>query len=415
MIPRAFITFHGELSMLISKSARLLILLLLFLVACGQDTASPTPPAATATEEVAQVAPTGTSVPPTATSTALPTATATPNPTATMTPTATPTPLLLMSPEDFGENRNPLTGELVEDPEVLQRRPIAIKVSNYPPDPVRPQSGLSQADLVFEHTAEGYTRFTAILYSQTPPIIGSMRSGRLIDVELPQMYDAAFAYSGASAGVNFKLFNSNFADRILRESAPWTFRTGADMPFEHTLFGSPEEMWAELESRGLNRPPQFATQMAFSEKPPDGGEPISHININYQDRVIVDWEYDEASGRYLRWADGEVHIDKNTGEQLSAANVVVVFAVHQLDFNICEHVPRGSSECAAYSMEAQIWGRGSAMIFRDGQMYEGTWRREQPNHMFTFYDADDNPIPLQIGNTFFQVVPLHYEDPVTVE
>lgn len=392
----------------------LLLLILLILAACGQDPVTPTPPP-TATEEVAQVAPTATPAP-TNTATAQPSATATASPTATATPTATPTPLLLMAPEDFGEDRNPLTGELVEDPELLQRRPIAVKISNSPAEFVRPQAGLSQADIVFEHATEGpITRFTAIIYSQTPPDMGPIRSGRLIDAEIPQMFDAAFAYSGASAGVNFKLFNSPFANRVLRSDAPGYYRTGEDKPFEHTLYGTPQEWWDYLEERELNRAPQFNTQLSFSEEPPEGGEEVSHININYQDRMIVDWEYDEESGRYLRWADGEEHVDKNTDEQLSAANVVVVFALHQVDFGICEYIPIGGSECQAYSTEIQVWGRGRAMIFRDGQMYTGTWRREQPNHMLTFYDADDNPIPLQIGNSFFQVVALHYVDPVTVE
>jgi hypothetical protein len=43
------------------------------------------------------------------------------------------------------------------------------------------------------------------------------------------------------------------------------------------------------------------------------------------------------------------------------------------------------------------------------------WKRENRQDMFTFYDGEGNVIPLQIGNTFFQVVPLHYEDPITVE
>lgn len=396
--------------------AVLLLTILVFLVACGQDVATPTSQP-TPTEQVAQALPTETPAA-TATAPAPPVATSTTEPTATATATATATPtrLLLMSPEDFGDDRNPLTGELVEDPEALQRRPIAVKISNSPAEFVRPQSGLSQADLVFEHATEGpITRFTAIIYSQTPPDMGPIRSGRLIDAEIPQMYDAAFAYSGASAGVNFKLFNSPFSNRVLRSDAPGYYRTGEDKPFEHTLYGTPQTWWDYLEERELNRPPQFATQLAFSEEPPAGGEAASHINVNYQDRMIVDWEYDEDSGRYLRWADGDEHVDRNTGEQISAANVVVVFALHQVDFGICEYIPIGGSECQAFSTEIQVWGQGSAMIFRDGQLYEGTWRREQPNHMLTFYDADDNPIPLQIGNTFFQVVALHYVDPVTVE
>lgn len=394
----------------------LLLLVLLFLAACSQDPATPTLQATATEEEIAQEAAPSETPQPSATATEAPTETATPEPTATVTPTATPTPLLLLSPEDFGEERNPLTGELVEEPENLQRRPIAFKISNSPAEFVRPQSGLSQADIVFEHATEGpITRFTGLIYGQTPPDLGPIRSGRLIDVEIPQMYDAAFAYSGASAGVNFELFNSNFANRILRADAPGFYRTGEDKPFEHTLYADPEAWWQELEDRELNRPPQFATQMAFSEEPPEGGEPAGHININYQDRMIVDWEYDEESGRYLRWADGEEHTDRNTGEQLSASNVVVVFAIHQVDFGICEYIPIGGTECQAFSTEIQVWGSGSALIFRDGQMYEATWRREQPDHMLTFYDADDNPIPLQIGNTFMQVVALHYEDPVTVD
>lgn len=387
--------------------------LILLLVACGQEPEATTP-APTPTEAVGQVAPTQTAttpptdVPPTAT--ALPSST----PTATATPTPTATPVTLASADAFGEERNPLTGELVEDPSVLQRRPIAVKISNSPPGFVRPQSGLGQADLVFEHVTEGpITRFTALIYSQSPPDMGPMRSGRLIDAELPAMYDAAFAYSGASAGVNEKLFSSDFAARILRTSAPGYFRTGEDIPFEHTLYGTPETWWEVLEDRELNRAPQFGTYMAFSEEPPEGGEPVSHININYQERMIVDWRYDEESGRYLRWADGEEHTDQNTGQQLSAANVVVVFAVHQVNRSICEFF--ANDVCQAFSTEIQLWGQGPAMILRDGQLYEGTWRREQRNDMLTFHDDAGAAIPLQIGNTFFQVVPLHYVDPVTVE
>ena len=50
---------------------------------------------------------------------------------------------LAMVPGNFPADVNPLTGEQVEDPQVLQRRPIAIKVSNYPAL-VRPQAGSKQ-------------------------------------------------------------------------------------------------------------------------------------------------------------------------------------------------------------------------------------------------------------------------------
>jgi hypothetical protein len=70
--------------------------------------------------------------------------------------------------------------------------------------------------------------------------------------------------------------------------------------------------------------------------------------------------------------------------------------------------------CASYSVEIQMWGQGDGIIFRDGREYPVTWKRENRSDMLTFYDAEDNVVPLQIGNSWFQVVPYHYDDPVTV-
>ena len=66
-------------------------------------------------------------------------------PTAAASPTrsATSTPTLDASIQTtFAADVNPLTGEKVADPGALNRRPLAIKVSNYPPQ-VRPQRGLT--------------------------------------------------------------------------------------------------------------------------------------------------------------------------------------------------------------------------------------------------------------------------------
>src|SRR5690606_7442224 len=105
-----------------------------------------------------------------------------------------------LGPVNFPPDVNPLTGLSVDDPAVLQRRPVLVKISNAPPL-VRPQHGIGQADLVFEHYAEGgLTRFSAIFYSQLPRQAGSIRSARLIDYELVEMYKALLAYSGASNG-----------------------------------------------------------------------------------------------------------------------------------------------------------------------------------------------------------------------
>ena len=393
----------------------------LMLVACGEGGGTATPVAGTVPAGTAAVVGTEPGVEPdssvAATRTLPPAPTMAAAATATREPTpadmVTPAPVLLLTGADFGDDRNPLTGEVVTDTAALQRRPIAVKLSNSPAQYTRPQAGLGQADLVFEHPTEGpITRFTAVFYGRTPPDVGPIRSARLIDVEIPAMYDAALAYSGASIGVSRKLGGADFRARLLRSDEPGYYRTGADKPWEHTLHGDPEGFWQALEAKGENRAPVFGSFMAFSSEPPMGGEPAGAVTVEYRDWTTVEWRYDGENGRYWRWTDGEAHRDANSGEQVSAANVVAVFALHQLDMSICEY--QVGDTCQAFSTEIQIWGQGRAIVFRDGREYDVTWRRENRGDMLTFYDENGDPLPLQIGNTWFQVVPVHYVEPVTV-
>ena len=314
---------------------------------------------------------------------------------------------------EFGDDRNPLTGELVSDPANLQRRPLAVKLSNAPAVYTRPQSGLNDADLVFEHTTEGnLTRFTAIIYGKTPPRLGPVRSARLIDIELPAMYDAALGYSGSSNGVAARLRNSDFSDRILYAWEKGYYRTGEDKPIEHTLYATPELLWEALDEIGQNTPPHFTATNVFSSEPPEGGSPASALNLDYN-WTLVNWRYDPASGRYLRWTDGIPHLDGNTGEQVSAANVIVIAPYHAYDVEICEQINTDGT-CAAFSVEVQLWGSGGGAVFRDGQRYDVTWERLQRTDSLTFKDSEGNPFPLKIGNSWVQVVPTWLENPLTV-
>ncbi len=330
-----------------------------------------------------------------------------------MATTAAPESVLLLKPEDFGSDRNPLTGEVVADPSVLERRPLAVKISNAPAFYVRPQSGLNDADWVFEHTAEGaVTRFTLLLYSKMPPAVGPIRSARLIDLELPAMYDAALVYSGTSAGVGNRMLQSDIANDLVRSNEPGYYRTGDESkPFEHTLYAHPEQLWAGLEASDRNHPPDFQTQVAFSSERPAGGRPASYASVDYQS-TFVEWMYDPQTNRYLRRADNEEIIDANTGERVSAANVVIIAPFHVEDPTICEQISNGV--CVALTVQIQLWGSGQGVLLRDGQVYDVTWHRDGRHDMLTFTDASGTPFPLQIGNTWVQLVPTWLRDPVEI-
>ena len=367
---------------------------------CGTATPAATP---TATRTPAPAAPLASSTPevPKATSESLPTPTVTPAPSATPDDSAA-TP--------FPPDVNPLTGLRLEDPSPLDRIPVAIKVSNSPE--VRPQSGLGSADLVFEHFAEGgITRYTAVFYGASPEMVGSVRSGRLIDLEVPAMYQAIFGYSGSSAGVKERIRNSDlFPDRIAAPDfgvgEPYFYRVPQEgKAFEHTLFSDPEVLRELASERGIDGRPDFGSQMSFSEATPAGGEPVTYFEVNYLTGTCTgEWEYLPESATWGRSIAGTAHTDALTGRRVTAANILVVFANHVYT-DILEDTWGGGH----MSIEVQVWGQGSALLFRDGQMFSGLWQREARDDMLTFYYGDGSSLPLKPGNSWIQLVPLETE------
>ncbi|MBN1956114.1 MAG: DUF3048 domain-containing protein [Anaerolineae bacterium] len=357
------------------------------LAGCDGSTAGPTP-TPTRTPQAANTAA------PTAVPSPLPPS---PTPPPPATPTATPRP----------ENVNPLTGEVVADPSVLQRVPVAIKISNWPGEYVRPQAGINSADIIHEHYNEGWfaTRWTAIYLAHDPERVGPVRSGRLIDLEIPAIYRAVFACWGFSNGVLEIFLDSDlYPDQVVSNSIGGTLSPSPffrdytrDVPLEHTGYTSPAMVRAWADAHDCNEP-QPLEGMVFGEQPPDGGEPATSIYIPWN-RLDAEWRYDEASGRYLRWTDGLAHVDFLDSQQLNVANVVLLY-VPQWNTDIVEDPHSG-----ALSIQFALWYSNRAVIFRDGQRFEGFWQRWERQDMLTLTDEAGNPIPLKIGNTFFEVIP----------
>jgi len=344
----------------------------------------------------------------TPTATPSPTASFTPTATATHTPTATPTPTLV-GPGEYPENFNPLTGLPYPSDEARHRRNLIVKVSNFP-ETVRPQAGLDKADIVFEYEVEGaVTRFAAIYRSQGAEKVGSIRSARLLDLELVDMFQALLAYSGANDWIYNYILASDWKWRAL------TPQMGVNCPpfcripeegkaFEHTLFGNTFEMWEVAEQRQINEG-LLVRGLAFSYVPDPGGVPAQDIFVDYwSPRHDTRWQYNPADERYYRWNNGLPHVDAITGAQLAADNVIILEA---------EHVDRPDildSEVSGVVVETVLWGRGRAWLFRDGRWYEGIWAHGQGKAgLWLLYPDGQTPLRLKPGQTWFNVVrPVMY-------
>jgi hypothetical protein len=301
-------------------------------------------------------------------------------------------------------NVAPFTGLRPSDPSVLARRPLAIKVANE--RNVLPQSGLSKADVVVESRVEFcMTRITAVYQTQDAPRVGSIRSARLLDVELPVIFDAILAFSGAVGPVREKLYKSDIGDHILEQALNGpSFVRDPNIKVPYNLFASTDTLWKTATKRGWNQAPNPTAAWAFSETAPAGGKSASRLDVPYPE-FKVGWAYDAASGLWQRWLGGQPHVEKTDGRQLTANNVVVLTANHVQTLIPESGTKLTSGACSNRSIEIQLWGEGPVKILRDGKVYEGKWVRPDRHAPFRFLDASGKDIPLKPGNSWWQVVP----------
>jgi len=366
------------------------------LVACSPSAASPTAGVQEANTPIPQENATATTAF-TATSSA---------PTATLEPTITETPTITTTIEvkvtTAVPNPDPLTGKSAESAEALNRRTILVKVENLPRSD-RPQWGLTLADLVYEyHTEEGTTRFGAIYYGNNAEQVGPIRSGRVFDIQLVEMYKSIFVFSGAYVTVLDRFYQSNFYDRLITEGpadAPALYRYEPNG--RNFLMLNTNLLNGVLAQRGINNSRQDVSGMTFQEMPPQGGTALNQIYVRYSSAIYNRWDYDAASGRYLRYSDTQnayseseekyaLLTDSLTNQPVAADNVVMVFAQNVV-------VSRGIYDILLY-------GSGTAYIARDGQIYQALWERQRTDSILTLVGPDGKPFPFKPGQTWFEVL-----------
>ena len=315
-------------------------------------------------------------------------------------------PETAVGPWEYPTGVNPLTGLAYPSEEAQSRRNLIVKVSNWPPK-VRPQHALSQADLVYEYEAEGgVTRFAALYRNNAPEQVGSIRSARLLDIELISMYGALLAYSGTSRPIHDIYVNANYRPLLLSPSLGDNCEQAgfcrdasfSDRGYEHTLFGDTRQMWQLAERRNLNIGYR-ANGFAFSLQPIESGQEARDIYVSWYDRTDVRWQYDEASRRYLRYSDGIPHTDGVDDSQLEADNLVVIAVAHNRRPDL--FAPGAIDE----SYELALWGRGPAYVMRDGKLFEGFWWRRNQNRgeALRLIFPDGEPILLKPGRTWITV------------
>jgi hypothetical protein len=315
-------------------------------------------------------------------------------------------------PNNFPGNVNPLTGSFVADSDLLDKRPVAMKINIVPRTGTRPPWGLSNADIVYDYYQNsGYTRFHTIFYGEDTELAGPIRSARFPDHSLIRMHKSIFAYGSADPLINERLFGSEYSDRLVLEGGGSRLcPPGGGSPLcrfdpqgYDFLLGGTSEIHDFVKNQGVDDSRQNLDGMYFNLEIPDDGQVGNQVTIRYSGDDYVLWEYDPSSDKYLRFQDdsfdqgeGETFaplIDRNNEEQITADNVVVLLMEHS-------YYRKPPSEI----VEILMSGSGPAYIFRNGMAYEVRWNIPAPDSVLFLTYPDGTPFPYNPGNTWYQVV-----------
>jgi len=285
--------------------------------------------------------------------------------------------------------RFPLTG--IGTDEEPKSRPIAVLVENSPR--ARPQDGLHKADLVYEILAEGdITRFVAVYQSREADVIGPVRSLRPYFAEIGHGLDALIVHAGWSQeAINYvrKHKLANF-DQVYGDDKYYWRDKSRKAP--HNLY-TKTELIRQGAADKKYREEWNAVSLLFHPEdqpvPAPEGLPARSVKVNYIAGYYVGYEYDEATGRYRRLMLGEPHVDKTSGEQLMADNILVLYAKHR----IVDDVGR---------RKVNVTGPGEGWLIQKGVMRSVTWERKD-GLIRPYIDGEE--VPLVPGQTWIQIIP----------
>ncbi len=282
----------------------------------------------------------------------------------------------------------PFTGLGSDMEQATKIRPVMVMVENQAK--ARPQTGLDEADLVYEILAEGeITRFVTIFQSKSPKVIGPVRSIRPYFIEIGDALDALIVHAGFSPEA-IKMINSRklpHFDEIYGDGAYYWRDKIRKAP--HNLYTSIELIRKGADNRKITNE-WNGTGLVFL--PRDhffSGLPMRKVTINYIQGYQVYYEYDETTQLYKRFMAGLPHKDKESDVQLTAANILICFTPHK----ILDKVGRRAVD---------VFGPNTGYLIQHGQRQEITW--EQKDGLIRAYigGVEQGMVP---GQTWIQVVP----------
>ena len=310
-----------------------------------------------------------------------------------------------------GMVRSKLTGEWIDEA-VGNLRPYAIMINNI--INANPQSGLSEAAIIYEALAEGgITRFLAIyddLYDEEGNLIekiGSCRSARHYYASFADEYDAIFVHYGETKYATSKIKQLGL-DTLsgLTGIGTTVFYEDNSKPAPHHIYTSGEGILAGTQKKGYrteyNDGYEGHFQFYTEDTDLDSTLDVNKLTLKYSNFKPY-FVYDEETKLYQRYQFGDEHIDATTGEQLTFKNIIVQF------------VNEYNKDKNGYQTMDIENNKGEGYYITNGQAIPITWKKNESSKKMRYYNQAGEELVINPGKTFISIFPDAHTDHVVFE
>lgn len=278
---------------------------------------------------------------------------------------------------------------------IINNRPVAVMLDNHAG--ARPQAGLKQAEIVIEALAEGnITRYMAFFFEGSPDSVGPIRSARPYFIDRAMEFNAIYVHVGGSPKALSDVKKMKVADLDGLTSTKQVFYRKSHKKAPHNLYSSLKILRDESAKRKYSQGPSFTEEIfAAADTIPEGGAPAEYIKLPYRKTdggYVVTYSYFSDLKVYQRYVNGKVHVDETDGTALTTKNILI------------QYVPTKVVDNAG-RLDLELVGSGEGWWLTNGVKVPILWEKNSRTGYTTYSTADGNPLALNPGNVWIQIIP----------
>lgn len=270
------------------------------------------------------------------------------------------------------------------------RYPLAVMVDNHPA--ALPQSGLQNADIIYEMVVEGGVSRLLVVTDEEEGEIGPIRSARPAFLNFVAENEAFYLHVGNYVFVQASPLADRIKDmdqymhageayyRVTRKAAP------------HNMYADIGQLYEAAESEGhalVPEEPLGYYREAEGNLPE--GEPHYVIALTYDDHLHQRYEYDPGDRVYRKFVNEEPVVDERTGEPLAIGTYILLSVEHE------------RMENGMHWAVSDV-GEGEADLYHEGMRYPVTWEREAAGKPMVFA-LEGEEIVFPEGLLYIQLIP----------